>query len=314
MAKMFYTLEEAAAKLGVSEDQVKQMAEKGHLQQFRDRDKLMFKREQVDELFNAARTTKIDKPLSLPEDEEIKLDDTGEHRASKTDTIDLLGETEPQHSKPENPKAATATGISVFDADEVEAADPMAQTQVTKSFSAAPEDELSLDSVGSGSGLLDLTRESDDTSLGAVELLEDIAPAGEGSDAKMASSVGAAIPGSSTGIFESAGGAESSAATLSSLEEPSEPVYVVEEEAADPVWDGFAGGAMFGVAVILIVGLIVVCTGMRGQVIELTAKLTHQPSSLTLGFGGLLVLSIVLGVVGLVLGKSSLKKPAAEAA
>ena len=47
-----------------------------------------------------------------------------------------------------------------------------------------PRKKLSLESVGSGSGLLDLTRESDDTSLGA-ELLDEIYPggtnAGEGS-------------------------------------------------------------------------------------------------------------------------------------
>jgi len=48
MAKMFYSLEEAAAKLGKSEAQVRGMAESGQLQEFRDRDRLMFKVEQVD--------------------------------------------------------------------------------------------------------------------------------------------------------------------------------------------------------------------------------------------------------------------------
>src|SRR3954451_7826600 len=48
MDKMFYSIEEAAAKLGKGVDAVKDMAAKGQLQEFRDRDKLMFKREQVD--------------------------------------------------------------------------------------------------------------------------------------------------------------------------------------------------------------------------------------------------------------------------
>src|SRR5262245_20773972 len=48
MAKMFYTLEETAKKLGVSADKVREMAASGQLQEFRDRDKLVFKREQVD--------------------------------------------------------------------------------------------------------------------------------------------------------------------------------------------------------------------------------------------------------------------------
>jgi hypothetical protein len=47
----------------------------------------------------------------------------------------------------------------------------MAQTAISQGVS----DQLNLDGVGSGSGLLDLTRESDDTSLGA-ELLDEIAP------------------------------------------------------------------------------------------------------------------------------------------
>ena len=48
MDKMFYSIEEAAQKLGKSVDAVKEMVSKGQLQEFRDRDRLMFKREQVD--------------------------------------------------------------------------------------------------------------------------------------------------------------------------------------------------------------------------------------------------------------------------
>lgn len=63
----------------------------------------------------------------------------------------------------------TNIGISVFDDDDLEiAADPMAKTLMT-----GGEEDLRLDGSGGGSGLLDLTRESDDTSLGA-ELLEGI--------------------------------------------------------------------------------------------------------------------------------------------
>jgi hypothetical protein len=63
----------------------------------------------------------------------------------------------------------TNIGISVFDDDDLEiAADPMAKTMLT-----GGDDHLGLDGSGGGSGLLDLTRESDDTSLGA-ELLEGI--------------------------------------------------------------------------------------------------------------------------------------------
>jgi len=63
----------------------------------------------------------------------------------------------------------TNIGISVFDDEDLEiAADPMAKTVLT-----SEDDSIALDGSGAGSGLLDLTRESDDTSLGA-ELLEGI--------------------------------------------------------------------------------------------------------------------------------------------
>ncbi|NLX15133.1 MAG: helix-turn-helix domain-containing protein [Phycisphaerales bacterium] len=63
----------------------------------------------------------------------------------------------------------TNIGISVFDEDDLEiaAADPMAKTLLTSG------EDLAMDGSAAGSGLLDLTRESDDTSLGA-ELLEGI--------------------------------------------------------------------------------------------------------------------------------------------
>lgn len=48
MAKMFYTLDEAAERLGKSADDVKKMASSGQIQEFRDRDRLMFKVEQID--------------------------------------------------------------------------------------------------------------------------------------------------------------------------------------------------------------------------------------------------------------------------
>lgn len=76
-------------------------------------------------------------------------------------------------------------GASVFDSNEVAESDPSAHTRITASdasfsgadFGGDDDDDLVLEAVGSGSGLLDLTRESDDTSLGA-ELLEEIYPSG----------------------------------------------------------------------------------------------------------------------------------------
>ena len=85
----------------------------------------------------------------------------------------------------------TASGIGVFDQDELEIdADPMAKTQIT---SGAVEDQISLEGAGSGSGLLDLAREADDTALGA-DLLDEIYPGEEVSAAPPAAQKPTAPP------------------------------------------------------------------------------------------------------------------------
>ncbi len=48
MAKMFYTLEEVCQKLDKTEEELKAMVASGQIQEFRDRDKLMFKVEPID--------------------------------------------------------------------------------------------------------------------------------------------------------------------------------------------------------------------------------------------------------------------------
>ena len=50
MAKMFYTLDEAKAALGRSEEDIKQLAREGRLREFRDGARLMFKADQVEQL------------------------------------------------------------------------------------------------------------------------------------------------------------------------------------------------------------------------------------------------------------------------
>jgi hypothetical protein len=79
----------------------------------------------------------------------------------------------PKPAKPAKEEAKPAAkGISVFDDDELNIeTDPMGETRISSGV-----DEL--EAVGSGSGLLDITQESDDTSLGA-ELLDVISPSAE---------------------------------------------------------------------------------------------------------------------------------------
>jgi len=105
---------------------------------------------------------------------ELQLEDSGSAPAGKQvtggDVLDLEEvDKDAMNELRKDDTVITNIGISVFDEDDLEiAADPMAKTVMSG------EDEgLGLDGSTAGSGLLDLTRESDDTSLGA-ELLEGI--------------------------------------------------------------------------------------------------------------------------------------------
>jgi len=318
MAKMFYTIDEAAERLDVNQDQIKHLVEAGKLHEFRDRDKLMFKRDEVDSMATEVGTTGLAHVVDEGDDSgPIALDDTGE-----VGSLDLMevqadedrpksGEqSKTEEAKEEDPRSRT--GISVFDAEEVQPADPMAQTQVTES--AADDEELVLESIGSGSGLLDLTRESDDTSLGA-ELLEEIYPgSGEGSDAKLEPAVG------STGSFEGAI-PESGASGLENLQPssgeaalpaaPSGPgtagpgvVSFGVQEAYDPAGSGFSTGTLLGATIALVIAFIVAISAIQGVPAQLTSMFAQSQGSLWMYCGVLLIGSFVLGVIGLFLGKA----------
>ncbi len=117
-------------------------------------------------------------------------------------------------------------GVDVFQNDEVERVDPSAQTAIAPGLA-----DMANEGVGSGSGLLDLTRESDDTSLGA-ELLDEIAPGGTAAGRRA--------------IGETAGGKvveiRGSMDSPSSSRGQAAPVYY--EEQADPMAPAFGGAAL----------------------------------------------------------------------
>jgi len=274
MAKMYYNLEEAVAKLGCTEEELKGLVREGRLREFRDAGKLNYRVEEVDKVaaslaagepapeagdepglggsgeipltpldedegsqpapFDSGAVPQLgnsdsDVPIDLstasgsapgvlslegdsgelkledsgggagglgledsgggaadvqlgdsPPPAAFNLEDSGGEAVSLADSgsgtgpgADIVSLDEVDKDAIEGMKkddtVITNIGISVFDDDDLEiAADPMAKTLMT-----GGDDHLGLDGSGGGSGLLDLTRESDDTSLGA-ELLEGI--------------------------------------------------------------------------------------------------------------------------------------------
>ncbi|QOJ13487.1 MAG: helix-turn-helix domain-containing protein [Planctomycetia bacterium] len=172
MAKPFYTMDEVAALLKKSPDEIKALVRDGKLREFRDAGKLFFKAEDVTKLAGPGKGDTGELTLDAADDELPTIASSG-----NTSVIGL--ETVPRPGGKSKEDTAVPGGIGVFDDDELEVdADPMAKTTIT----SAARDQVSLEGTGSGSGLLDLTREADDTSLGA-ELLDEIYPGQEQEEA-----------------------------------------------------------------------------------------------------------------------------------
>lgn len=162
--KMYYSEAEAAAKLHVGLAELSNLVRDQKLRAYQDGVKRMFKVDDVDALAGPAAEAEVELSPSESHADAVSLKDADAAKPpTKEDTV------------------ITAEGISIFDDEdlEIEAADPMAKTQIAPSV----EEQTNIEGVGSGSGLLDLTRESDDTSLGAEVLdhidIEAVAPSGE---------------------------------------------------------------------------------------------------------------------------------------
>jgi len=175
--KPFYSLEEVSARLGKTADQIKALVREGTLREFRDAGKVFFKAEDIERL--AAPPTDAAEILLEPVGDVPPADglpDVGEDSSGGTSIIGLEPLPEEQEEEKKHGTAITARGIGVFDDDEVDTdTDPMAKTQIT---TGATDDAVTLEGAGSGSGLLDLAREADDTALGA-DLLDEIYPGEE---------------------------------------------------------------------------------------------------------------------------------------
>jgi len=279
MAKMFYTLEEAAKRLSKSEADVQAMAKRGEITEFRDGDRLIFKVDQIDLLAGDEGEDLGDMSSMIP----LADSGSGMMGISLSDT----GSGAPVDTK-------ERTGISVFDAEELDNADPSAVTQVSDGPNL---DDIPLDSFGSGSGLMDLTRESDDTSLGADGLLDELyQPAGESG----AGASGAGSRSGDSGLFEGSPtpGADLIGAGVGAGEGAA--LVAAPLEPYDGRGSGLCGGLAIGAIAALGLGLFTVLMGMMGSAPPFFTTLFS--GNILIWVAGLAGITVVFGVVGLLLG------------
>jgi hypothetical protein len=278
MAKMFYTIDEAAAKLGMDEAEVQSLAESGQLQEFRDREKLMFKVEQVDLL---AGDGDADDDITLAEDtnlgiEPISLSSTG---SASTFALESSGE---------------GTGVSIFEPEDGDAADANADTLV--SSGGIGGSGFNMDAGASGSGLAQLAFEPDDTSLGG-NLLDDLAGDSQVGASQGGSAIGdTALGGSVAGaLFEGTSSNESEFASAAPMMAP-----MVGGEPYDGAASGLFGGAALGMVIMLMVALAVMVLGMTGGSQQVLGKVdTNMLYMIAGGGAGLVIIFAIIGWVAL---------------
>jgi hypothetical protein len=175
------------------------------------------------------------------------------------------------------------SGVSVLGLDEGGGADANAATAMGGSFGGEP----GMEAMGSGSGLLDLSREHDDTSLGAPVLNE--FNTGSGSRSGSAGAI--------------SGAPLTATAPAAATRTTGVPVYV--EEASN--FAGFAAGASAGAALFALVALYcVAAAAMRAEpsllsAVGLGGTGKAMPMLYVLGAG--IVAALLLGVVGFFVGK-----------
>jgi hypothetical protein len=275
MGKMYYSEEETAAKLGVEPDQLQQYVDEGKLHAYQDGANKMYKAAEVDEMAGGG--------------DEVDL-------APAEDAVTLSDEPEEQPSARKEDTVISTEGISIFDDEdlEIEAADPMAKTQVSQSL----EDQIALEGVGSGSGLLDLTRESDDTSLGA-EVLEHIDMEGVPTALSQETPPPPDILTPEAEMPETAGAPVAAGAGQQVVVE-----QVAVTEAPDASSGAFGGLALGGAAMMILMGFVMSATFFGIQTDFLQALKKNMTIILVAGA----LVSILAAVLGFFLGKMAADK------
>jgi hypothetical protein len=191
MAGMFYSLKEVAEKLNKTEEEIKQIVQQGKLREFRDGPNLLFKVDEVEALMSDTDIMSPKEPSAAPKEQAGEADEivlapeppetAPEEKAGLTDAdtvvaaggTDVLGETGAAGKT-----AGDTAGQAGPDETFLVSSDETSVDSSAKESLEKIEEDVSLDSFGSGSGLLDLSLQADDTSLGGI-LDEIYAPEGE---------------------------------------------------------------------------------------------------------------------------------------
>jgi excisionase family DNA binding protein len=146
MAGMFYSLQEAAAKLNKTEEQIRELAREGKLREFRDGPNVLFKVDEIDALIS-------DESAAQPEDEaELKIAEDQQAPEEEAPAQDESEMPELEVEEPEEPKAQAEEEkaeekepqedeLEIPELEVEQAGQPKAEASEEKPAEEAPEQE-----------------------------------------------------------------------------------------------------------------------------------------------------------------------------
>lgn len=282
--KSFYTLEEAAKRLGMTEAEVHAIADTGKLTRVQHEGVMKFRVEHVELLADARESASGGLGL---------LDDS-----TAGGPIGLADSTAGGMQPPPPAKSSAKPTPSLLDDSVLGLADstpsgakPPADSSEQTGISAlggrgkgGDALEIGLETVGSGSGLLDLTRESEETALGA-ELIDQVY-SGEGEPAAGAS-----------GLFEAVNSDSGLGSAPTAV-----PVGMTLAEPYDGAWSGAGLGLLIAAfAGLVVAALIGVGVAMGGG----SAIASSFSGNILAWAGSLAGIAAVFGLVGFFIGRAS---------
>ncbi len=316
---MFYSIKEVAEKLGKSEDEVRQIVKSGRLREFRDGSNLLFKVDEVNSLLSDTSFMAVNKPSDTPAptkseevgadevllapetagppekaDEELQLTDADTQIVD--DGIKVLGDTD---------------SLSKEGSDETfKGLDETAGSPGKEASLEEIEKDANLDTFGSGSGLLDLSLQADDTSLGGI-LDEIYTPGGEGK-APAAGEPAADKAGAEGSAMEVAAEADQMLSAdqfhETPIAAPAAAAMAYVESAPDAMSNAL--GVMLFIPILAVVYTIIAAISALSSVTPDIVKMSQ--SFIWYIAIGMAVASILIAIVGMVM--SGEKKPKAPKA
>lgn len=290
MAGMFYSLQEVTQKLGKTENEIRELVKQGKLREFHDGPKLLFKVDEIEALMSET-------PVAPASDSfaELKADDD-EISLAPDSTEDVAAGSR----LTDDDTAVASRGVNVLGETDSEyrlSDDTLGATQATSGQSSLEsiDDDVNLDTFGSGSGLLDLSLQADDTSLGGI--LDEIYTA-EGEEEK--------TPAGGSAVEAAAEAEQILSEETETIPEPSlEAPVIVQAYAAEAEPDALSNA----LGIMLIVPLMVVIYGI---IVALAGQMNIMPSILKglqgmvwYVMGGAAVASAVVAGVVFATGSSS---------